>query len=385
MTNSTKITKLLILVKSIDGGTGTYIKSLQKLKKYFHRNTIKIKTLILEEPEYRHLKILNSSTFQKNSSYPDNYRFNIGNIAIFIKELFWISKHLKSYKPDVVISVDHRCNIHTILYKTFSNHSLKVINTNHIALDKTIEEKATPFTYFVLKQTIKLLYKYSDRIICVSNGLSYSLNDKFNLNKKIYTVYNGFTSTHKSKPRKHPKKKGFTVLTVARLTEQKDHETLIRAVKIVSERFPYIELQIASKGPREKKLIEMVKKLKLSKNVSFLGWVKNIDEKYKKSHLFVLSSFREGFGYVIVEAMSKGLPVICSDTPFGPKEIIGNNKYGLLFKMGNANDLASKIIKVASTEQLYEELSRKSIERSTDFSERKMLTNYKEIITSLIS
>ena len=82
----------------------------------------------------------------------------------------------------------------------------------------------------------------------------------------------------------------------------------------------------------------------MQKKIIFKNWVKKPDQYYKTSKLFVLPSLYEGFGNSLVEAMSFGVPCISTSNSGGPKEILGNGKYGYLVKKDNVNELKKKII-----------------------------------------
>ncbi len=134
----------------------------------------------------------------------------------------------------------------------------------------------------------------------------------------------------------------------------------------------------------KKYLKNYVKKLKIEKNVQFFGWVKNIYEYLKKSSVFVFSSKREGFGYVLLEAMSCGLPVISTNTPFGPAEILDNGKYGILVPMKNPQAMADAIYELLTDDKKYNYYKKKSLERVKYFSLDKMLKSYKKLIMNLV-
>jgi glycosyltransferase involved in cell wall biosynthesis len=127
-----------------------------------------------------------------------------------------------------------------------------------------------------------------------------------------------------------------------------------------------------------------VSRLGLSRKISFLGWVKNISPYLKKSDIFVLSSKREGFGYVLIEAMSQGKPVISTNTPYGPSEILDNGKYGILVPMGDEEAMKRAILKLLTDKKKYHYYAKKAFERSEFFSLDKMLRAYKKLIVGLI-
>ncbi len=194
-------------------------------------------------------------------------------------------------------------------------------------------------------------------------------------------IYNGadFTTEHRQTT-----KGSDTVITIARMVEQKDHETLIKAFKLVNQKLPKVKLLIPSSGPLEPKLKKLTRKLNLTKSIKFLGWVKEITPYIKKADIFVLSSKREGFGYVIIEAMAYGKPIISTDTPYGPAEILDNGKYGILTPLGDEKALSKAIITLLTNDKKYQLYSQKALLRSKYFSLDKMLSSYKKLILETI-
>jgi glycosyltransferase involved in cell wall biosynthesis len=174
------------------------------------------------------------------------------------------------------------------------------------------------------------------------------------------------------------------IITIARLVEQKDHENLINAFKLLQKNMPETELWILGDGPRRKELETLVKKLELQNKVFLLGWVSDIKSYIDKSNLFVLSSKREGFSYVLLEAMCQGIPVISTDTPYGPGEILGSGEFGVLVPMGRPDRMQNAMLTLLKNKQKYKYYSEKSIERSKFFSANRMLNGYKSLISDLV-
>ena len=130
------------------------------------------------------------------------------------------------------------------------------------------------------------------------------------------------------------------ICSVGRLDEsQKDFTTLIKAFGELKKEE---KLVIVGDGPDKTKLEELVNNLKID-DVVFLGKKSNPYIWMKNSKLFVLSSKYEGFPTVLVEALTLNVPSISSDCPTGPREILGNNKEGALFKNQDIDGLKNKL------------------------------------------
>ena len=102
-------------------------------------------------------------------------------------------------------------------------------------------------------------------------------------------------------------------------------------------------LNIVGDGPLKNELIQFVNDLKLQNYITFHGFQKNLKNFYLNSDLFVLSSIYEGFGNVIVEAMSYGVQIISTDCPSGPSEILDNGKYGILVPINDEKSISYAI------------------------------------------
>ncbi|WP_073401408.1 glycosyltransferase family 4 protein [Bacteroides luti] len=155
------------------------------------------------------------------------------------------------------------------------------------------------------------------------------------------------------------------VIAVGRYVPQKGFDLLIKAWSIVSRKHPDWELQIYGDGNNES-YINLVKEYQIEKSCILNGPDSNIKERYIESSIFVLSSRFEGFGMVIVEAMTCGVPAVSFTCPCGPKDIIKDREDGLLVENGNIEELAEKIIYLIENEEIRKTMGKKaskSIER----------------------
>jgi len=135
-----------------------------------------------------------------------------------------------------------------------------------------------------------------------------------------------------------------TVVTIARLVKHKNIENLIQAFEKVVYFKPTTQLIIIGDGPERQKLSELAEDLNIQNNVHFTGRLSNPYPVLHNSDLFVLPSKWEGFGMVVVEALTLGVPVIASNIDGGPRHILENGEYGILVKPDSVADLAESII-----------------------------------------
>mgnify|MGYP002623863956 CR=1 FL=1 len=132
------------------------------------------------------------------------------------------------------------------------------------------------------------------------------------------------------------------IICVGRLTPQKRYDRLIEAFAMLAEKYPSWQVDIYGAGEDEKQLRQQIGHYGLTERIHILPPVNDIYVAYGQSDFLVLSSDFEGFGLVIIEAMACGIPVVATNCPFGPADIILDGETGLLSKL-EVKDLADKM------------------------------------------
>lgn len=157
--------------------------------------------------------------------------------------------------------------------------------------------------------------------------------------------------------------------TVGRLVEQKDYPTLLAGFARFQKLVPKSVLTIAGAGPLEMKLKQLAKELGISGKVFWLGEIRSLGNYYSQIDVFVLASKTEGFGLVLLEAMSAGKPIVASNATSIP-EVIGPRN-GIFFESGNFEELKCALLEMFKGDNLrvYSDLSSRRI---LDFNPRQM-------------
>jgi len=173
------------------------------------------------------------------------------------------------------------------------------------------------------------------------------------------------------------------VVAVGRYVYQKGFDLLLQAWAKVEKECPDWQLAIYGDGDRATYLQQM-KELGIDSSRCHLnGPTSNIQQEYANSSLFVFSSRFEGFGMVLVEAMSCGLPVVSFACPCGPKDIVSNGEDGLLVTNGNIDKLAEAMTKLIRDDNQRVSMSQSALRNVERFRIERIAQQWKQLFTSL--
>lgn len=173
------------------------------------------------------------------------------------------------------------------------------------------------------------------------------------------------------------------VIAVGRYCHEKGYDLLLKAWCIVQNNIADWRLEVYGEGDRSQ-YDEMISSLNIDRHRCILhGRSSNIQDEFEKSSLAVCSSKFEGFGLVITEAMSCGLPVVSFDCPWGPRAIIHDGEDGLLVENGNVEKLADAIIWMIQHPEMRSKMATKAIENVQRFSIEKIAEKWRSLFDAL--
>jgi len=303
----------------------------------------------------------------------------------FFKLIFQLRMTLKTYQPEVVISFLHYANIVTVMASLFSKRKFKLI----------LCERSYPPEYlpkvrlgYLKKWLMRFTYRKADKILTVSKSIARVLEKDFNIKpERIKTIYNPVVLEEiQAKCQKEIKHRFFEderaqiILSVGRLVEAKRFDRLLRTFSLVRKKQDRIYLIILGEGELREELENLSSELKVDRWTDFVGFQSNPYAWMYKADIFVLSSDYEGFPNVILEAMACGTPVISTDCPSGPNEIIVNGQNGILVPTEDEKALAEATLKLLTNDNLKKSFSEEGKKKAETLRIEKILQQYEELI-----
>lgn len=313
--------------------------------------------------------------FRKVGPYRDHVSAKIKIVDLGVTRaryvFFRLKKALRDEMPTHVLSVVRNSNIFVGM-ALLRNKEIRLTYREANTMDSI---KQLPFYHRIIYiYFMRRAYKRANVIIANSNDTKLDLvNCNVVESEKITVIDNpvipdnvkeraSLPVTHKWAG--HSKNK--IVLNIGRLQPQKNQKLLIEAFYLVVQKIPHAKLIIIGEGVGKEALLNQISKLDMHENIDIISYQDNVFPFYQLADLFVLSSDWEGFGNVLVEALSCGTPIVSTDCPGGPRSILSDGKYGTLVPCGNADALSSEIKRQL---EVSVELDKQAlIERANDFS-----------------
>lgn len=253
---------------------------------------------------------------------------------------------LRRARPDVLLSALDHNNIAALLARAVSGVRVPIMICQQRALDVDGLD-GTAWKYRVVPHCYRLLARSIDAAVACSEGVAAELTARAGVAaRRVSCVYNPILDdsfpARLAVPPPHEWLRGDgppVFVTAGRLVRQKDQATMLRALAH-PDAPAGARLIILGTGPLRDELGDMAERLGLADRVHFAGF--QIDPLPWMAHAdaFLLTSRLEGFGNVLVEALAAGTPIISTNCPFGPAEILEHGRYGTLVQVGNAAELA---------------------------------------------
>jgi glycosyltransferase involved in cell wall biosynthesis len=267
--------------------------------------------------------------------------------------IFALTRYLKQEQPKALLSAQHYTNEVALLAKQLAGTSTRVIVSEHNILSKYAAD-AKRFTVRMTPWAARCFYPQADGIVAVSRGVAADLSHITKLScERIQVIYNPAITPDllqkSQEPIEHPWFKPGeppVILSVGRLSQEKDFSTLIQAFAQIRQVQP-ARLIILGHGGKQP-LLDLIHQLNLEDQVDLPGYVSNPYAYMSRAAVFALSSRWESFGLVLAEALAVGTSVVSTDCECGPREILDHGKYGFLVPVGDSCALAKAILNTLS-------------------------------------
>ena len=361
--------KLLIFVNSMNafGGIERVIANLSNRFTSYYDVTILVKDLpksayqLNEKVKIESLNcplIMNmGSRLQRILSVP------INSILSIIK----LRKYLKNSDFDVV-------------YTAFPTNGFEVYLAEKSYRNKIVASEHA--SYYAYNKVYKNLKKYlypKLPAISVPTTMDTEIYKGFGYNAEYIphlTTYDSIGNVNKD---------SHTIINVGRLTSDKQQMMLLKIWEMVNDRIPQHDwkLQIIGSGEEEANLLSYIKQSELV-NVEMIPHTSNIKEYYNNAELFVFTSKMEGFGMVLLEAMSFGVPCISFDCPSGPRDIIEDNRNGYLIPCYDEKLFAEKICEyIQKNNELKEKMQQEAIDTIRNWNNDNIIQKWLSLFASL--
>ncbi len=264
-----------------------------------------------------------------------------------------LTRYLRRIRPPCLLAAKDRAGRMAVIARALAGASnTRLVLRLGTNLTAAFAHKSR-WRLFLRQLPIRLLYPHIDRIIAVSEGvrqdtLAISGVDQ----EKVVVVRNPVITSRMieaaSAPAPHPWENGSEdplILAVGRLTLQKDFATLLRAFADLRKHRP-CRLVILGDGRQRENLLTLSNELGIDKALALPGFTTNPYSYMKRADLFVLSSRWEGSPNVLTEAMALGTPVVSTDCPSGPSELLDRGRIAPLVPVGDWKALSQAMLSV---------------------------------------
>lgn len=267
-----------------------------------------------------------------------------------IRRLPGLVRYLRERRPDTLLAFGTQSNLAAILAQTIADVPVRVVVSERNTLSVVVRNAHAPVR-LAYPRLIHALYPRAHGIVAVSRGVARDLVARAGLpEERVITVCNGLEAARVEQSSLAPladpwlaQNKKPLVLGVGRLHRQKDFATFLRAFATVRQSRG-ARVAILGEGPERRRLEALAGKLAIDADVYLPGFVANPAAWMRRAAVLVVSSGWEGFPNVLLEALAVGCPVVSTDCPSGPREILADGEYGRLVPVGDHAAMAAAIL-----------------------------------------
>ena len=299
-----------------------------------------------------------------------------------------LTRYLRKRRPDVLLTATWPCPGMAVAARWLARVPCRLLVSEHLSL-RSNELKYGRISRLFRQCIIGLAYRGADACVAVSHGVAAEMTAYTGIAAAhVHTIHNPVALPPASSPaalaaaERHwlpgdmPR-----LLCIGRLTAQKNHQRLLKAVALLNRKQP-VQLMIVGEGDLADALRALRAELGLDDTVQFIGFQQAPVPFYRTADVFVLSSNYEGLPVVLLESLACGLPIVATDCPHGPAEALDNGRFGTLVPLVDAHEqdnvraLADGIRKELQTKRDPDAL----IARAAEFTPQKTVAQYLELM-----
>jgi glycosyltransferase involved in cell wall biosynthesis len=285
---------------------------------------------------------------------------------------------LRANPPDILLSTCSGTNVVACLARLLTGNRLRLVLSER----NVMVRDQPPVKKWLLLAAKRLLYPSADGITAVSSGVKSDLMARLGIaENRIRVVYNPVVGPElvrlaaEEVPDRRLIEPPPTILGAGRLVPAKGFDTLIRAFALV-RRHREAKLVILGEGPLRLELLKLAEELGVAGQVALPGFDKNPFRYMARCSVFVLSSRFEGLPGVLIQAMACGVPVISTNCPAGPGEIIDPDRDGVLVPVDSPRQLAEQIVALLDDPARCSTMGRRAREKASTFSVDSVMDRY---------
>lgn len=285
---------------------------------------------------------------------------------------FALASYLRSHRPDALLVAMWPLTTIAPIAARLSGFSGHIVVSEHAILSAQYAKWGRAH-HIALRASMAFGYRFATARVGVSRGVVQDIAKLAHIPKsKFKAIHNPVASrptpnhqTMTATDALWGVQHGGRILSVGRFKPVKNHPLLLQAFTQFAQS-PDARLMFLGTGPDEVALRSMVDQLGIADRVIFAGFHPDPTPFYMTADLFVISSNYEGFGNVIVEALACGIPVVSTDCPSGPAEILENGRFGTLVPVNDAAALAAAMDASLSSQLDAEALKRRAKDFATE-------------------
>jgi len=355
--------KISILISNISktGGTERAVVTLANMLSEYAQ--VEILSFTKTDTKKSYYKISNkvSIVFLNNEALEPKI---LNKIKWSINTVSLLNKYFKEISTDIIISTGH--NYNWLIPFINSNKNAKKIACEHIVYS------SIPI---ISRLFMKLTYRFLDKIVVLSEVAAQS----FYKYSKVVVIPNAIPFKAQVESQLVEKQ----ILLVGRLSPEKGLDRLIPIASRIKKIFPDWKIVVLGDGPERTLLTEKIKESVLQDFVILKGAVKDVENYYLNSSIYIMTSYFEAFPMVLLEAQSFGLPIVAYDCPEGPSQIIKNNCNGYLINNGDINDFVDKISILIKNNDIRKQFGKNAKNNANQYTESKVVEKWISLFTEM--